>query len=483
VKVTFIGHASLLSETKGISILSDPWWRGPCFGAQWWNRPEPNLSALRQPPDYVYISHGHHDHFHPGTLKSLEAGSKVLVSKHIGLSRPIADLGFEVVEVDKDAPVTLANNVEVWIWPTYGGDTLFVQREGDEILINLNDALHSAPRSVQDLHLNKLKALFPHIDYVFCGYGIASHFPNCYFIPGKNDRETAARRQAYFNRQWAYINHELQPEFAFPFAANVVFFEDDLVNLNEAVHNSERPVDAYRSAYGEPGFELVDIAPGFSIESGQVVIDERFSPISMTELLANDPEAHERANKYFAPDGAQLETIRQALVDNLEWCREYLLEFRGDYTFVIELRGSSRSFAIKKRGAQLTLEMEDLSSAFAMTPDVVFTTRAIYLRRSLQEPFGHEVLFVGSGGVFHYRDRQDADGNLHRELAVVLRKHTTKPASRFGDNPEWLFHLKRAVKGLLGRTEPDLYDLKTWVVFDEPEATDSHERPGRRGKA
>jgi L-ascorbate metabolism protein UlaG (beta-lactamase superfamily) len=35
MRITFIGHASLLIEANRLNIVSDPWWNGPCFGAQW----------------------------------------------------------------------------------------------------------------------------------------------------------------------------------------------------------------------------------------------------------------------------------------------------------------------------------------------------------------------------------------------------------------------------------------------------------------
>ena len=59
MRITFIGHASLLIEANGLSIVSNPWWNGPCFGAQWWPYPLPHVEAVRdRRVDYVYVSHG-----------------------------------------------------------------------------------------------------------------------------------------------------------------------------------------------------------------------------------------------------------------------------------------------------------------------------------------------------------------------------------------------------------------------------------------
>jgi len=466
MKVTFIGHASVLIETAGISVLSDPWWRGPCFGAQWWNRPEPDLSAIPEALDYVYISHGHEDHLHPGTLKTLSRETTILVSSRLSLSGVLTDLGFKVIEVEPDEPTKLSEEVSVYIWPTHGDDTLFVLRDHSEILINLNDALHSAPRNVQEEHIQKLISLFPDPDYVFCGYGIASHFPNCYFIPGKNDERTAAQRQAYFNTQWAYIMHALHPKFGFPFAANVVFFEKDLVSLNEAVHNSERPTDCYSKMYGAGVGQLIDISPGFWIDSGVIGSDRRFQPVSISEMLNTNEEAYSRANKYAVPSDSEFAELVDLLRTNIELCKNYLLEHSGNYRFGILLRGSDTGIAIEKQSSRIHVEPTKRAEIESPAFDVTFETRAVYLRRSLQEDYANEVLFVGSGGVFRYRSRQDADRNLHRELVVILQKHDRCPASRYGDNPRWLYHVKRQAKRILGKETGDLYDLSRWVIYD-----------------
>ena len=113
-EVTHIGHAVALVETRGISLLSDPWWRGPCFGAQWWVYPKPHLAAVeRAPIDYIYISHGHHDHFHPGTLRSLPKTSVVLVSAALNLGDLIRELGFDVIEFRGDEEVAIGPDKNV----------------------------------------------------------------------------------------------------------------------------------------------------------------------------------------------------------------------------------------------------------------------------------------------------------------------------------------------------------------------------------
>ena len=467
MRVSFVGHASILVEEKGVSVLSDPWWRGPCFGAQWWNKPEPAIELLadRPPPDYIYISHGHHDHLHPGTLKSLDRRSKVLVARELDIAEGIRHLGFEVMELDADKSYPLSDDLTASLWPTHSDDTLLALEGATETCLNLNDALHSAPRDVQSRFIDKLNERFPDPDYVFCGYGIASHFPNCYRIPGKDDAATAVQRQIHFNAQWAYIMHGLQPKYGFPFAANLVFFEDDLCGLNEAVHNGERPTERYRALYDAPAGQLIDIAPGFQVEDGRITADRRYEPLDYTQLAADNPQSVTRANTYFAPSDEQLDELTHLLQANIDLCKPYLLEYRDDYVFEVLLKGTANGFVITKHGDDIALACCREMDASRPACDVSFSTRAVYLRRSLAEAYGAEVLFVGSGGIFQYRSKELADQNLHAELQTMVRHHHTCPASRYGDNSPALFKAKTTVKKLLGRAPKKLYDLERWTVY------------------
>ena len=213
VKLKLVGHASLLATLGDVRVLSDPWWVGPCFGAQWWLYPPADVPSVESVKiDYVYVSHGHHDHFHPATLKSPPRTFRVLVSARSQGHGQLRELGFEVVEVQPDKPFELAPGCTCSIWPTYADDTLMIMSDGREVCVNANDALHSAPIDVRARFVDRILAGFRHVDTFFCGYGTASHFPNCYSIPGKMARETAAARQHAFNENWADLRPQAQAE-------------------------------------------------------------------------------------------------------------------------------------------------------------------------------------------------------------------------------------------------------------------------------
>ena len=467
MKITHIAHACILVEAGGVTILSDPWWKGPCFGAQWWVYPRPHLAAIVDARiDYIYISHGHHDHLHPGTLRAFAPSATILVSAHTGLTRSLQELGFEVIEVGENEAVKLGDSgVECRILPTHGDDTLMTLTDGSSVCVNINDALHSAPDDVQARFIERLGNLHPQIDYLFCGYGVASHFPNCYVIPGKDHEQTALKRQQYFNRKWAMLMHGLNTRFAFPFAADVIFLEKDLFWANKVTHNGERPGTAFQLLYPDSSVEVIDIAPGFTIENGKITNPVLRVPLDDSAITQGYSEEIARANRYGSADAAQIAEVKLLLEQNLAAWGDYLLDFPDDYRFLIRFRGGDHGIAVIKRGRKILLQ--EMRTINALDYDVIYTTRVSYLKWAMTQAFGDEILFVGSGGIFEFRDQRDAIRNLHRELIHLLKKPDSKKSVRRKLKPYFFRRSKEVVKKLLGRQEMDLYDLATWTVFSK----------------
>jgi len=466
MRVTLVGHASILVEAEGIRILSDPWWKGPCFGAQWWLYPPPFLEVVRtRPVDYIYVSHGHHDHFHPPTLRTFPKGTRVLVAKSLRLGGALADLGLEPVELADDERRELAPGLTCQIMQTDGDDSLMVISHGGETGINVNDALHSSPRPVQLQFAARLREAHPKIDWVFCGYGVASHFPNCYVIPAKNREATAAGRQRHFNRAWANVVNDLSPRIALPFAADVVFLDEDLFWANEPTHNGERPTEAFTRLYPTSATRVLDVAPGFVLTDGVPVVEKLRVPVRSEELRHAFADSIRRVNRDAAFDQSELARVVSLLRDNVRAGQAYFSSFRGDYRLLIRLRQSGSAIEMQKRGREISIDAVELGQGAERGYDLVYTTRLAYVLSSLTTEYGHETLFVGSGGVFEYTAAAAVRRSLHRELIAMV-----KPASgQLARRPEgWrarLAWLKRSLRQLVGRSSDDLYDLRTWTVF------------------
>lgn len=473
MKVTFIGHASIFIETHGITILSDPWWKGPCFGAQWWLYPEPFIEVLhKQKIDYIYISHGHHDHFHPSTLNSLSRDSTVLIARGLDLRDHIEKMGFSVIEVKPDEVFQLKSNVLARIRETKNGDTLMTVFDGEEVCANLNDAVHALDRFERANIISWLKHQHPIIDYLFCGYGTASHFPNCYEVPGMDKEKTAAKRQSYFNHIWADIAQEINPRYAFPFAADFVFLEKELFWANQPVHNFERPTDVFCHTHQHSPLktqtQAIDIAPGFTINRGKVEKDIRFRPVKDEEVLGYYKNSEKKINNLAMVKPISVHEVTKLFRQNLEENLFYFKSFPRNYRFLIRFRNSTEAIEIAKTKETIRVENISLATSNQNQYDLIYTTRLAYLKKSISSHYGNEILFVGSGGIFHYPDPKKISMQFHLELRMMLVAATaSRKARRISYTPlQKLFNvLKNHAKKILGKTSADLYNLEDWVVM------------------
>jgi N-acyl-phosphatidylethanolamine-hydrolysing phospholipase D len=100
--VTWIGHATLLIQLEGVTILTDPHW-GPRASPLSWVGPRrlgpPGLDFAALPSIHVVVvSHDHYDHLDLGTVKRLAETHDPLFVVPLGLKRWFAEQGIVRVE-------------------------------------------------------------------------------------------------------------------------------------------------------------------------------------------------------------------------------------------------------------------------------------------------------------------------------------------------------------------------------------------------
>jgi L-ascorbate metabolism protein UlaG (beta-lactamase superfamily) len=97
MEVTWIGHSTVLIQTDGLNILTDPVWakRASPFGWIGPRRVRPPGVRLRDLPhiDLVLLSHDHYDHFDAATLKWLWRRDRPLIVTGLGNDQRLALLG------------------------------------------------------------------------------------------------------------------------------------------------------------------------------------------------------------------------------------------------------------------------------------------------------------------------------------------------------------------------------------------------------
>ena len=114
--VTWIGHSSVLVQTNGLNILTDPVWSnsaGP-FGFGPTRVAEPGIRFDDLPKiDLVLVSHDHYDHMDLVTLKRLWERDRPTIVTSLGNDSVIGQVGVSAIARDWGGRVPVRPDVEV----------------------------------------------------------------------------------------------------------------------------------------------------------------------------------------------------------------------------------------------------------------------------------------------------------------------------------------------------------------------------------
>lgn len=200
--VTMIGHATLLIQTSGLNILTDPVWaeRASPFalaGPRRVNEPGVRLADL-PPIDVVLLTHNHYDHMDIGTLKCLHALHDPLILTPLG----------------NDA-ILHASEPRLHVSAMDWGESREV---GDGIRINAEPCHHWSARGVKDRCM-ALWAAF----VIETPQGTIYHIGDTGFSDGSNYRAAADKYGAFrlailpigaYEPRWFMQHHHQNPEEA-----------------------------------------------------------------------------------------------------------------------------------------------------------------------------------------------------------------------------------------------------------------------------
>ncbi len=123
LRVSFVGHATVLLQTEGINILTDPVWSGRVSPVSWAGPQRvhpPGIALADLPPiDVILISHNHYDHFDLPSLDALWQYKKPRILVPLGNDRIIADHNREILSeaLDWGDAVQLNSKVTVQLEP------------------------------------------------------------------------------------------------------------------------------------------------------------------------------------------------------------------------------------------------------------------------------------------------------------------------------------------------------------------------------
>ncbi len=225
MKVRFVGHAGILVECQGQTILCDPWLVGKVFNNSW-----ALLSPSSPPPfanvDYIWISHEHPDHFSFPSLKSIpdadKARIKVLYQRHASprVVDALLKMGFShIIELPLYKWFRLTPNLEVFCGSAGSMDSFIAvrDRESKECILNTNDCVLNVDQ------LRYIKHCVGKVSVLFTQFSFAEWAGNhC------DETHGAERKSRQFTRQIEVF----KPEFTVPTASYVYFCNEENCRMN-----------------------------------------------------------------------------------------------------------------------------------------------------------------------------------------------------------------------------------------------------------
>jgi L-ascorbate metabolism protein UlaG (beta-lactamase superfamily) len=115
---TWIGHASVLVQTQGLNILTDPVWAqnaGPFgFGPKRVTAPGVRLEDLPK-IDLLLVSHNHYDHLDKATLKALWERDRPTIVTSLGNDSVIGQTGASATALDWGQSMTVRPGIDVTV--------------------------------------------------------------------------------------------------------------------------------------------------------------------------------------------------------------------------------------------------------------------------------------------------------------------------------------------------------------------------------
>ncbi len=493
MKIEYISHACLLIETGDVKIVTDPWWTEPAYCGQWYVFPKPVRTNFTDETDVILISHGHEDHLHESTLKLFPKEAKVFYPYSFfgGAKEYLESMGFEDV---KEAVTLRKYKLSPKTSVTFiinSHDSLMVIESDGEVLVNVNDALHSYPEKVIDFYLEIVREKWQKIDYVFCGFGGASYFPNTMHLAGKDDWEVSLAREQLFAHNFCRVVKGLRPKIAVPFAADFTLLADTQRWINAARFPRRKMADYYRKYFAENDYEpqIMTMYSGDGLENGEL---KPLSPYRQelengeVEHLIDAQYAHEiaekREKKFISETEA--EKLIGEIKQNVEKrSRLFDSEKLKRLKFCLELTNVSENRFYHVDFMQRDLKVwrdakadEDVLLTMALTSEI--------LQYSIGSDWGADVISIGYGAEIFISDKKTAEVDLESVCMNLLACYPT-----FADlkkrpfrilqflllNPPRFTTSIRKLKKFSHESEN--YDRKTWLLKESKEIRKRYDLP------
>ncbi len=305
MRIEYISHSCFVIESEQIKIAFDPWITGTAYQKQWYLFPEPMDIKQVEQADLILISHGHEDHLHHKSLQLIQKSAHVFFPfqwregiieylKHIGFNDVTEAMSFKTYEY-KGVKITYLG---------YSLESVIVVECDGYVIVNINDALNSNHETATDFLLQKIKTMWPKIDFLLSGWSGAGYFPNKVRYKNKNDREVGQIREQYFADNFCKFTKYLQPDISIPFAPGFVLLSDE----NRWINHVKFPRQAVERYYAD-NFENKTHIRFPVIYPGDYFTDKVFHKKSLYHQAKDDDEIYSNLDEIFSKEIVAANTI------------------------------------------------------------------------------------------------------------------------------------------------------------------------------
>ena len=483
MKITYVSHACLVVETEDLRLAFDPWLDGAAYANQWNVFPRASDRTMVDNADVIVISHGHEDHLHEQTLRSLSKDKAVYYPYYWygGTFAYLKELGFRRAVEARSARTYRLSSRTAATFIVNGQDSIIVIEDGDQVLVNCNDALHSSDARLINLYTSLVRDRWPKIDIVFCGFGGASYFPNTFHCPGKDDVEMGLLREQLFVHNFCFIIDRLAPRLAVPFAADFVLLAPQQRWINTVRFPREeipRYFDLhFRTVNRAPRFEIMypgDCLAGMELERTSAYRSFLNHKSQLDLLEAQYPEP---SSAFCTPPKSEQDIgrITRLLERHLRReCRRYRRELVEGLCFAVRLLDlGSVSWLI----VQLTGYAPRVTPNVSASGEAIATieTTSDVLMNSLTTDWGGDTIIIGYACEINIRAAEHAKrARICAELltryprpAAYARRHPVR-ATRYllQSLPAVKLRLATRLSGLIGKKPIMSMSGDAWVTGD-----------------
>ncbi len=324
MRVTLIGHASLLVETRGGTILVDPVFFDPFEGGAVASCPEREVDPRKLPEiDYLVVSHRHPDHFDIPSLARIPRDCQVLCPPDPLVHYALEQLGF--TRVTPVEPRRLLSTADLQLFPTRSEERTvrelgLVVTDGSGTVWNQVDTVLSLAT------IQEVVARFGTVDLLFARY--ASQ--NFEFFESRSTAFPYEEHQRNLETVLA-----VRPRVVVPGSAGFKFTGDHAW-LNRFLFPVSREHFVADLSRLDSGIQPVLLRPGdvAEVEGGEVEVRRGASPFCRmirddTELLRFDPTAPIPPLQDPNPTGYTEEEMARTIAACLEGLYRYAVEHAG----------------------------------------------------------------------------------------------------------------------------------------------------------